>query len=419
VTFSHPPLVHRRKYRPSPPYSANHLKYKHLAALASLLFLAGCRYQYYYQHATFVRPPLRDLKFSQDKNWVIFFKTHYFYPVRDLFDLPYQWSRITRKPLPARNLTPTGQVPDSSFFTNRPLAGVPADIIARGPNRSPPPVPPLQILKIRSLPPQAPSFFARDARGRRYLIKLDHPDYPELGTSAEIIASRIYHALGYFVPETHLILVQGTAHELFDGKRAVASQFVSDRILGLYKFDWVKDRREFRALKLAAMWLNDLDRSDNNNLAALDDDLVIFYLLDFNSALGSWQGLPKQPWQGLRYRWDVERQIHALLTLGLACLQPVPTYHALASDTLGYLRLDFDPPRWRPEKPNPAFDRLSPDDAAWMARKIARFSPAQLRAVIKQARLSDPHDEALLLEALLSRRKIILDYYLNPPENNN
>ena len=394
------------------PIFLNLLKIRYLILISLFLsVVSGCQYQYYYQEGQFVRRDREGLKFSQDKTWEFFFKTTYFYPVRDWFDLRYQWGRITGNHLPARNLTETGDVADSSFYTNRAIGGIDPSIIARGPNLGPEPAGPYRIIKLKTSGGSS-GFIGEDANGYKYLIKMDDSAYPELGSTAEIIASRIYWALGYFVPETYLITVGGTGDERFESKRAIASRFVTGDILGSYKYDWLRDRREFRALKLSAMWLNDVDRSDNNNLAAASDDFIRFYILDFNGALGSWQGRPKDSWQGYRYRWDVEKQLLLIVTLGIGRFCEAKPYPAIESNSLGYLRLEFDPQRWCGEKPNMAFDRMTDEDAAWMAGKIALFSSEQLQVIITQAKLSNPNDAQILLETLLARREVILERYL-------
>ena len=334
------------------------------------------------------------------------------YQARDLFDIPLQLARLVGKPPPATNLTTAGQVPDSSFFTNRPIRGVDPAVLARGANRHGPPQGPFKILRVKTKG-ATPGFISQDARGDTFLVKLDDPDHPELASTAEIVASRIYCALGYFVPETYLITVTGTGDPRFDGRRAIASRFVPGNVLGMYKMDWVRNRREYRALKVAAAWLNDADRSDNNNLAAAENGIVTFYILDFNAALGSWQGRPKPPWRGFRYRWDPPRQLAAALTLGLIGADRQARPDDINSKSLGYIALRFNPDTWHNTRPNTAFDRMTPDDARWMARRIASFSRAQLRAIIEQADLSDPADTNRLLKALLQRRRIILEHYLS------
>jgi hypothetical protein len=50
-----------------------------------------------------------------------------------------------------------------------------------------------------------PGFTVRDAKGDRYLLKLDDSDYPELGSSSEVISTKILYAVGYHVPENYVV----------------------------------------------------------------------------------------------------------------------------------------------------------------------------------------------------------------------
>jgi hypothetical protein len=77
----------------------------------------------------------------------------------------------------------------------------------------------------------------------------------------------------------------------------------------------------------------------------------------------------------------------------------------------------FDPDRWKPEYPNPAFERMRPEDAFWAARMVARFTPEAIRAVVATGRLGNPEAEAYLADVLLARQHKIVDRYfraLNP-----
>lgn len=382
--------------------------------LLQLTLVIGCRQYQYYNEAQFVRPDDKGVRFSDDETWEIFFKTTYFYPVRDFFDLGRQWAKIRCKGLPAKNLDENGAVPDSSFYQNRLIRGVEPGILARGANRESEPKGPFTILKIKEKGVSL-GFIGEEINGHKYLIKLEDTNYPGLAGMAEIVTSRIYWALGYFVPETYLVTISGTGDERFDGKRGLASRFVPGEVLGSFKFDWVRDRREFRGLKLAAAWLNDTDRADQNTLAAVEDDLILFYLLDFNGSLGSYrQGIPKEPWIGCRYAWDVEKQIiglFRLLTLGLIQDKPCVQGEIVESQSLGYISTSLDPDQWRPEKPNTAFDSMTEEDAVWMARKMAQFSREQLAAIVAEAKI-DKAEAERLVEILLSRRQAILDKYL-------
>jgi len=385
-----------------------------LIFVINLTLLIGCRQYQYYNEARFVHPKDEGVRFSDDATWEIFLKTTYFYPVRDFFDLGRQWGKITCKGLSAKNLDEYGEVPDSSFYTNRAIQGVDPAILARGPNRGPVPKGPFTILKIKDKG-VSPGFIGEDENGHKYLIKLEDTNHPGLAGTAEIVTSRIYWALGYFVPETYLVRITGTGDERFDGKRGLASRFVPGEVLGSFKFDWVRDRREFRSLKLAAAWLNDTDRADQNTLAALEDDLITFYLLDFNGALGSYrQGIPKEPWIGCRYAWDVEKHILGFIRFfGLRFIQkPCVQGEIVQSQSLGYISTSLDPDQWRPEKPNTAFESMTEEDAIWMTRKMAQFSREQLAAIVAEAKI-DKSEAERLVEILLSRREAILYKYLD------
>ncbi|MBN1844863.1 MAG: hypothetical protein JW810_04210 [Sedimentisphaerales bacterium] len=376
---------------------------------------AGCEKHRWYSRAGYVtqeNPPPGG--FCHDPTWLIFFKTTYFYPVRDWFDLEWQQARLRGQGVPAKNLTADGRVPDSSFFVIRPIRDVPPTVLARGPNQGPDPAGPWKIIK-RKKRGVSRGFIGSDGQGRTYLVKLDNRAYPQLASGAEVIAAKIYWALGYNVPPTYVVTISGTGDSRFDGRRALASRLVAGKVMGNFKFNWVRDRREFRALRLAAAWLNDTDRADQNLLAALDEGRYLFYLVDFNGSLGSYRhGIAKEPWIGCRYAWDVERQLTGLLrlvTLGL--IQEAGCRHSeiLASPTLGYLPGGFDPARWRPETPNPAFDRMTRRDAAWMADRIAAFSAEQIETIVAEARLDDPADARRLVEVLRGRQRAIVQRY--------
>jgi hypothetical protein len=72
----------------------------------------------------------------------------------------------------------------------------------------------------------------------------------------------------------------------------------------------------------------------------------------------------------------------------------------------------FDPVRWRPEYPNPAFDNMRADDAFWAARLVARFSAADIRAVVEKARFSDPRATDYVTATLVERRRRVVSAWL-------
>lgn len=93
---------------------------------------------------------------------------------------------------PALNVNTLGEVPDSSWFTNRlGQQEMTIDEILRGPNQvDGPAAGPWQVTG-RPDSGITPKFTIRDARGDTYLIKLDPPSNPELPSSVEIISTKI------------------------------------------------------------------------------------------------------------------------------------------------------------------------------------------------------------------------------------
>ena len=55
----------------------------------------------------------------------------------------------------------------------------------------------------------------------------------------------------------------------------------------------------------------------------------------------------------------------------------------------------FEPEKWKPEYPNPAFDNMRPDDAFWAARIVAAFSDEAIAAIVRKAKYSDPKRDRL------------------------
>jgi len=351
------------------------------------LALPACAALRYQNTAPFVE---RNIRASRDDVKTVLFKASILVPARDILCLDPLWRALFGDE--AWNLS-SDEVVDSSFYTNRPLEQLTPARVAIGPCTLPAPQPPFRIGKLRRGGGKL-GFVGTDALGRKFLFKLDHPDYPELGSTAEIVGSRILWALGYNVPAVYLTEIAGTGDARLDGRRASAALYIADA-LGHFHFDWFRYRRELRGLRLACAWINDTDRIGSNTLVVARDGRAFYYLIDFDSCLGSWQGRPKEPWRGYRHAW------YAL---------PLPPRPAppIVSPAIGRLAADFDPLRWQPQAPNNAFNHMTRADAAWMIERIRRLERPHLEAIVAEARLSNPADAATLVDILMRRRAAIL-----------
>ena len=363
--------------------------------------LAGCHgpAQRYRNSAPYLE---RHIRASDDTNFTVMFKATVLVPSRDILLLDPLWRTLCGGE--AWNAMGDG-VDDSSFCTNRAPDELTPQRVALGACIELPPQPPVRVLKIKRSA-TGPGFLGEDASGRKFLFKLDHPDSPELSTSATIIASRLLWALGYNVSAEYLVRIEGTGDERFDGHRATASLLVPN-VRGHFHFDWFRHRRELRGLRLAAAWIHDVDRVGSNTLVTVADGRARYYLIDFNSCLGAWQGRPKEPWRGWRPQWSVGWTLLRVCSLGL--LHPEPnSRQPVVSPAIGrFDAVSFDPLAWCPQVPNNAFEHMTRADQRWMARKIAALRREHIEAIVAAAEFSDPQDAATMIDTLLARQQKI------------
>lgn len=369
-----------------------------------LLMLAGCGQLRYYNTTASVDKRAR----AHKEGWTgRFLKNNYYYPVRDVFD-PRVWASLFDPDEPrAWDVDSSGDVPAGSFYAHRAIDQITPDRAGLGPASGPLPKAPWKLIKARDgkIPV---SFIAEDATGRRFMVKLDDPDYPEARSAAAVIATRVLWLLGYHVPANYVVTIEGTGVAEYDGRRAEASLFIEGEVLGQFKFDWLRYRRQMRGLRLACAWLDDVDRSANNTLLVFRDGRSTYYLLDFDSTLGLWKGRPKMPWLGHRHFWDPNWAAIDVLSLGLLSRSQVRHRRPVSKAVGIYYADDFDPLAWKNEHPNSAFRFMSRADRNWMIERIAKITPDQLRAIVKAAKYSNPQDEEHVFRTLRRRQDKIL-----------
>jgi hypothetical protein len=353
---------------------------------------------------------------------------------------------------PALNMNTLGEVPDSSWFTNRlGVRDLSIDEILRGPNTTDGPAPGTWEVLGRPGTGITPKFTIRDARGHTYLIKLDPPAHPELASSVELISTKIFHAIGYHVPEDHLASLDPGQLRMAKGAsvkrpgggrrpleleevlrwlrdqprqadgtiRVLASRWLPGKVVGSFRFYGTRSddpndiypherRRELRGLRLFAAWLNHDDARALNSLDSyVEEDgrrYLRHYLQDFGSTLGSGSTAAQQPRAGHEYIVEGDKIGKGLLTFGLwqrdwmkARYAPVPSIGNVAAES-------FDPAAWKPEYPHPAMDQMDANDAFWAARIAARFSDEAIKAIVDAARLSDDRAAAHLASVIIRRR---------------
>ncbi|NJR31215.1 hypothetical protein HC762_00195 [bacterium] len=249
---------------------------------------------------------------------------------------------------PAVNVNTLDEVPDSSWFTNRiGRRDMTPEEILTGPNTTDGPAEGVWTVTGRPWAGITPKFTIRDSRGDTYLIKLDPAHMPELPSSAEIISTKIFHAIGYHVAEYHLAAIDisnlevapGARFKFDSGKwlpikhsdlehwlltqprrpdgtiRAVASKYIPGQPVGEFKHYGTRSddpndlfphelRRELRGYRLFAAWLNHDDSRALNTFDSYVEEggrhFIRHYLLDFGSNLGSGSTNPQELRGGVR-----------------------------------------------------------------------------------------------------------------------
>lgn len=358
---------------------------------------------------------------------------------------------------PAWNPNALGEVPGSTWFTNRMgLRRLSADELATGPGlEGPSRAQPWTIIgaKVGGV---SMGFRIRDAAGQVWLLKFDPVEHPGQNIRAGVVSNLILHACGYNTPVDRLVeftaddLVVGvdarlrsvrgkggdvklTAANLdsvlqstgsvFDGRyHALASKFLQGEPLGPIRHKGTRPddpndgiphehRREWRGLRVIASWIGHVDTKMQNTLAMYEGEPgqghVVHYLIDFATTLGS---SGAEPYAKFNYEYgvDVPASLRRVATLGLQedVWRQVAWPEHLPE--VGYFTAErFDPLAWSPIYPNAAFANLTREDGYWAAKIVSAFTDEDLRIMVEQGRYQDPASVDWLVEHLGRRRDII------------
>jgi hypothetical protein len=363
------------------------------------------------------------------------------------------------------------EVPNSSWFTNRigtrPMS---EDEIFRGPCRD--------LIDEKDYPDGSwvidqgkangatPGFRVNIAGLGKFMLKSDLKEQPERPSAASAIGMRLYHAIGFNVPCDAVVWFDPKVLSLTPGLESIdntgipkkfdaallqwilgfnvrkgplvrmqSSQWLPGKTLGPFKYEGTRDgdpndvvphqdRRELRAARLLAAWLNHFDAREQNTMTTwVADDpkddhspgWVRHWYLDVSDCFGS-----EWPWDeisrrlGHSYYLDFEHVGEDFITFGL-WERP---WHRAKKDPVGnifgyYSARDFDPERWQAGYPNPAFSRMTELDGAWITRLLARLSPQLIRTAVRTGRFSKPEQEEYLHGVVLARHRAILRRYLS------
>jgi hypothetical protein len=361
----------------------------------------------------------------------------------------------------ALNVNTLDEVPDSSWFTNRlGRRDMSIEEIVRGPNQVDGPAPGTWHVTGRPDSGITPKFTIRDARGDTYLIKLDPAAYPELPSSVEMISTKIFHAIGYHVPEDFIVTfdlsqldvapgakIRTTSGDkrpitisdveqwlrntprTADGRiRALASRYVPGKVVGQFRYTGTRPddpndiypherRRELRGMRVFAAWLNHDDARSINSIDTYVEEggrrYIRHYMQDFGSNLGSGSTSAQQPRGGNEYLIDGDKIAKGLFSFGLWTRDWTRVRYQ-DHPSLGNIEADFfEPRRWKTEYPQPAFDQMDAADAFWAASIVSRFDDDMIRAIVGEGRLTDPAAAKYLTDVIIRRRAKVVGYWIS------
>ncbi|HJL41023.1 MAG TPA: hypothetical protein RMG48_06940 [Myxococcales bacterium LLY-WYZ-16_1] len=430
------------------------------------LVLAGCRsvpewqrtpHDRMYQRVPPPRlhPPIRDDSFSEG---VFFTRYSVVRPLGQLIS-PATYLRGLEVGPEAMDVNAFGQVVDSEWFTNR-IGRRPMDLDAlrRGPNTIDGPAPGSLFIERAKVEGVSPGFWVRDGRGRRFIVKLDHPAYPGLSSGAELVATKILHAAGYNVPQNFVaeldldrlvVLPDATAAGPYGSRVPLTEEAVEAMLLnanpsprgtvhclfsriidgipvGPFTYRGVRAddpndeipherRRSLRGLGTLFAWLNNTDSRASNSLDVWLEQraglgYVRHYLLDFGDALGASDTTPKYISEGYEYLVDLPAMAVGFLGFGIHYRWWLPVQRSPLRSVGTFESQVFDPERWRPAIPNPAFQAATARDRYWAAAIVARFGRPQLEAIVETADYPETGATEEIVRILLERRRKILQW---------
>ena len=356
----------------------------------------------------------------------------------------------------AQGVNTLGDVLDGPWYANRHgRTRLSVEELQRGSGSDQPPsmTGPWRVLLLKKQGLR-PTLVVKDSNDRIYLLRFDARDAPELATGAEMIASRFFHALGYYVPETYLaefhreqLVVETNATDVTsnaevrplrpehidrlladvarrsDGRyRAVALRVPTDGVSLVGPFQLFgtrtddpndvvphEHRRDLRGLQVFSAWLN------HTRMDALHTvDIVVqpegqpphirHYLFDFSTTLGSGIAGPKPVWEGRESLYGQNTALRNIAGLGLytpgwmrAKYPGLPAVGTFDAKT-------FEPEKWTNLYDLAPFANRLPDDAFWAARQVAAFTDADIRAIVRVAQYSNPSAERWIGDSLIERR---------------
>ena len=351
----------------------------------------------------------------------------------------------------AQDVNSLEEVPDSTWFTNRIGAHDLTIEEVRRANLKDTPFDhmPWTIVGVKQ-GGMSVGYRFEDSSGKKFILKFDEKENPEMETGSHAIVHRILWAIGYNVPEDHIGYVRASdlvigekakkkgldaeklakslelVYHAPDGRiRVLASKFVDGKAIGPYPREGVRkddpndviaheNRRSLRGAYSIFSWLNHHDLQEDNTLDVYTKEkYVAHYLIDFGGALGVSGHKMHSQRVGHTYRLDLGIALENLVTLGLR----KRSWDGLRSPELRGIGLydieHYNPGEWRANSLYWPLEDRDRFDSFWGAKLLMRFTPEMLAAIVKEAQFSDPRSEKYMLDTLIARQRKTARYWFD------
>jgi len=376
--------------------------------------------------------------------------------LNDLYDFVKQTAKPDpRRPVRAGAVNTLGEVPDSLWFTNRHARRrMSREELRRGPGNGSGPVPPYVVVAAKT-EGISPGFRIQDSAGRRYLVKSDPDSNPEMASAADVIGSKFFYALGYNTPQNYVVHVERAQLRVGEGAtvagagnrrramtekdldiildrvprardgsfRMMASLFLAGSPIGPFRYEGTRsddpndlvrheNRRDLRGLHVLSAWLNHTDSKSGNTLDTVLEEngiqVIKHHLIDFGAMLGSDSDMPKDARFG--YEYIIPRASTALKKMWTFGLIVEPWERAVHPRDRAVGRFEsvvFDPEKWVPNYPNPAFLSRGAEDEYWAAKLVMAFTDEDIAAIAGTGQYSSEASARYVTDTLIARREKI------------
>ncbi len=208
----------------------------------------------------------------------------------------------------------------------------------------------------------------------------------------------------------------------------MASLDLEGKIIGPFRYSGTRSddpndlvpheqRRDLRGLAVLCAWLNHTDAKADNTMDTVvgkgAEARVQHNLLDFGAAFGSDSDIAKDPRHGPEFFLPTSKaQLQKVYTLGLLPNDWERVHYPHDLPAAGnFAETAFHPATWRPNYPNQAFLRMTPEDAYWGTKQVMAFTNEDIQAIVEEGKFTDPRVTKYVATVLEARRDAVGKYW--------